>query len=246
MISNGSCDGTNEYLEGLGAEGKVSEIIINRDNLGAPRAFNQGIEKAGGEFIVFLNNDTAVSSSWAGKMRRCLEKVKSAGLAGPVTNPREDNRKNTPAPGGGFSGLGSIQKMAAYVELTGGRQHAVVPGITSFCMMSKREVVEKIGGFDEAYGRGTNDDHDFCLRALKAGYRIICALGVYVYHFYNTTLGGLNIEELDIKNREYFVGKFGKQGLKYLSEIGQPYGKRGERPFNALNRDRRRYKLRRY
>ena len=134
----------------------------------------------------------------------------------------------------GYRNKKEIQRTAAFVFLARKGVFKVVPAVTSFCMLTKREVIDRIGVFDESYGLGTNDDHDFCLRAREAGYKIICASDTLVFHFYNRTLGNLNIKELDRRNREYFVWKFGERGLKFYEEVKQPYGTRGERPFEIV------------
>jgi len=42
-----------------------------------------------------------------------------------------------------------------------------------FCVAIKREVFEKIGLLDPAFGIGRGEDIDFCIRAAKAGYRMV-------------------------------------------------------------------------
>jgi O-antigen biosynthesis protein len=49
------------------------------------------------------------------------------------------------------------------------RQYSAV---TAACMMVRRDVFEELGGFDESFAVGFNDV-DFCIRARRAGYRIL-------------------------------------------------------------------------
>jgi len=68
IIDNGSADGTGKWLttvlrikdKGLSR----IKIILNDRNLGAPKAFNQGIKVSMGEYFLFLNNDTIVTEEW--------------------------------------------------------------------------------------------------------------------------------------------------------------------------------------
>src|SRR5262245_44156020 len=62
VIDNGSADGTGLYLAGVrdGAPVPVT-LISNRENVGFPRAINQGLQAASGEFLVLLNNDAVVT-----------------------------------------------------------------------------------------------------------------------------------------------------------------------------------------
>jgi glycosyltransferase involved in cell wall biosynthesis len=47
----------------------------------------------------------------------------------------------------------------------------------------RRSILNDIGGFDvNSFGRGYGEENDYCLRAIKAGYKNIFALDVFVYH----------------------------------------------------------------
>ncbi|MCS7281176.1 MAG: hypothetical protein NZ583_06085 [Desulfobacterota bacterium] len=54
-------------------------------------------------------------------------------------------------------------------------------------MAIKREVIEKIGGFDENFFPGNFEDDDFCIRAKHAGYETLISCESFVYHFGNRT-----------------------------------------------------------
>ena len=49
-------------------------------------------------------------------------------------------------------------------------------------MALRRSHFEKLGGLDESFGLGFYEDDDFCIRTLKAGYRLVCCEDVFVYH----------------------------------------------------------------
>lgn len=51
-----------------------------------------------------------------------------------------------------------------------------------FCMLIKREVIEKVGFLDDKYGYAYFEDTDYSRRAQAAGYKCIMAKGCYVYH----------------------------------------------------------------
>ncbi len=55
--------------------------------------------------------------------------------------------------------------------------------VIGFCMLVKREVIEKIGGFDPYYEAGNFEDDDFCIRAQRAGFKIRIAHDVFIHHF---------------------------------------------------------------
>jgi len=65
VVDNGSTDGTGLYLEGVRDAAVVPvTAIANAQNLGFPRAINQGLQAARGEYLVLLNNDAVVTDGW--------------------------------------------------------------------------------------------------------------------------------------------------------------------------------------
>src|SRR5579875_3330536 len=62
VIDNGSTDGTGLYLAGVRDAASVPvTLITNGENLGFPRAINQGLQAASGDDLVLLNNDAVVT-----------------------------------------------------------------------------------------------------------------------------------------------------------------------------------------
>src|SRR5215831_5598296 len=55
IISDGSTDGTHAYLEMV--RSTLQLRWFSQDNRGPAAARNTGIEKAGGEFVVFIDDD---------------------------------------------------------------------------------------------------------------------------------------------------------------------------------------------
>jgi hypothetical protein len=58
-----------------------------------------------------------------------------------------------------------------------------LPTAVGFCMYIRRDALQALGAFDaERFGRGYGEENDFCMRALKAGWRNLLAADVFVYH----------------------------------------------------------------
>ena len=57
-----------------------------------------------------------------------------------------------------------------------------VPTAHGFCMLIKREILNRLGQFNEAYGRGYGEENEMCERAADLGYRHVAAAGVFVQH----------------------------------------------------------------
>jgi glycosyltransferase involved in cell wall biosynthesis len=65
VVDNGSTNDTAAYLAGVRDAARVPVTIIsNPQNVGFPRAINQGLPAAGGEYFVLLNNDAVVTDGW--------------------------------------------------------------------------------------------------------------------------------------------------------------------------------------
>jgi hypothetical protein len=61
--------------------------------------------------------------------------------------------------------------------------------VTGALMASRRDVFLKIGGFDEVHLPVEFNDVDYCLRARKAGYRVLCLPLDGVFSFESLTRG---------------------------------------------------------
>jgi len=65
VVSNGSTDGTSDYLAGVQDASPVPvTVVTNSTNLGFPAAINQGLKCARGEYLVLLDNDAVVTDAW--------------------------------------------------------------------------------------------------------------------------------------------------------------------------------------
>jgi len=60
--------------------------------------------------------------------------------------------------------------------------------VTGACLMTRRAVYDEVGGFDERLATDFNDV-DFCLRARRAGYRIVYTPYARLYHHESATFG---------------------------------------------------------
>ena len=87
-----------------------------------------------------------------------------------------------------------------------------MPFCVGFCMVIKREVIDKIGGLSEEFYPMYFEDTDYSMKAHKAGYLIGMVKGSYVWHIGGTSTKALGQkkEEFFEKNRKLFFKKWGK------------------------------------
>jgi GT2 family glycosyltransferase/tetratricopeptide (TPR) repeat protein len=193
LIDNGSTDGTADYLEELrsrpGAE-RV-EVVRNESNAGYPAGCNQGLARARGSYLVFLNNDTVVTEGWLeGLVRWALHDWPKVGLVGAVTNYSRPPQQVA----ADYADLAGLPDFARRRRREFAGQALRVERLSGFCLLARREVLEKVGGYDERFGLGFFDDDDLSVRVLRAGFHLLVAQDVFIHHFGSRTFASLGID----------------------------------------------------
>ncbi len=185
VVDNASEDGSIESLR----ENHPDVVLIeNKENLGFGKANNIGLEKANGKYLLMINPDTIVREDTLTKMISFFESHPDAGMAGcKVLNPNGTLqlacRRSFPGPWTSFTkvtGLSTLfpkSKLFAKYNLTylDENQTYEVDAISGSFMMMKKEVYNKVGGFDPQFFM-YGEDLDLCYRVQQAGYK------VYYYH----------------------------------------------------------------
>lgn len=59
----------------------------------------------------------------------------------------------------------------------------ISPIAHGFCMMIRREVIDRYGLFDEVYGKGYGEENDFCMRIRREGWKCAIANKAFVFHY---------------------------------------------------------------
>lgn len=215
-IDNGSTDGSAEYLQSLSG----AQVILNPDNRGFPSAANQGLQIARGNQLLLLNNDTVVTTGWLRRMLAALHRSPEIGLVGPCSNYVSGPQQVAAT----YRDMGSLDGFA----WDWGQQYAGqvrdLDRLIGFCLLFKREVLERIGLLDERFGIGCYEDDDYCRRALQAGYRCVVAVDSFVHHYGNRTFAGsgVDLQEVLDENRRKFDEKWQPQSQPVTPEIDAP------------------------
>jgi hypothetical protein len=79
VVDNASSDGSSKILP---AEFRDIKLIANKENVGFPKANNQGVGIAGGDLILLLNSDTVVHDSSLDKCAAFMRSDESVGILG--------------------------------------------------------------------------------------------------------------------------------------------------------------------
>jgi len=208
VVDNASSDDTPAFLTDWASRGEGRRIILNPDNRGFAAANNQGLAVATGDYLVMLNNDTHVTPGWVATLVGHLRRDSTLGMIGPVTN----NIGNEARIDIRYDDMdGMLQAAADYTARHVG-QLTPLRTAAFFCVMLRREVYEKVGPLDEAFGIGFFEDDDYCRRVDQAGWSIACAEDVFIHHHLSASFNKLKQErraELFAQNKAIYEKKWG-------------------------------------
>ena len=203
VIDNASTDDTINYLK----ERKDIKVILNKENLGFPKGCNEGILFADKENdILFLNNDTVVTTNWLDNLKTCLYSDEKIGAVGAVCNQNE-NRQGVDFK---YETLDEMQQKAKENNISNKDKWEEKVFLIGFCILIKKEVIEKIKELDEKYSPGYIEDNDLSLRIIKQGYKLMLCHDVFIHHYLGTAFRkDLNkFYKVLYKNRDYFYNKW--------------------------------------
>ena len=178
-------------------------IIDNRQNLGFAAGVNQGIKLAlkdnsvGAVFL--MNNDLSLSFGSFSQLGLVFNKIMTAGIVSPLLHHSL-----------GYDWGGKYSKWSGMVKHKnwGNKPKTIqsVAHVAGAAMLIKREVIEKIGLFDERFFLYF-EDLDFCLRSLAVGYTIHINPDVVAEHAVSTSSSAVSRTKYQWVSHAKFVTK---------------------------------------
>jgi GT2 family glycosyltransferase len=206
IVDNGSSPSISEALHII--PNIDFPLIRNEENLGFPKAVNQGIEVAKGDIIVIINNDTIVTPHWLEILQGHLSN--GLDIVGACTNSSSGPQQVLIDQ---YNDLETLYEAAESNRKKNEGQSFPYHRIVFICVAIKREVIDKIGLLDEIYTPGNFEDDDYCMRAIEAGFKIGIAKDCYVHHFGSITHKAMDINyrELLAKNQKIFNDHWGER-----------------------------------
>lgn len=193
IVDNCSTDGTVEYLRTLEQE-KYSnvKIIFSDVNTGFAGGNNIGIKQSSGEYVLLLNNDTAVSRGWITSMVKHLEKNPKLGMCNPVTNSIGNESQIAVH----YTNEQEMDRFAyVYTNSHMNMEYNDVDRLPLFATLIRRDMIQQIGLLDENYKVGMFEDDDYTEAAKKAGYTIVIAEDAFIHHVNNASFKKLDDEK---------------------------------------------------
>jgi GT2 family glycosyltransferase len=218
VVDNCSIDNSIGYLQ---PKFPAVQFIANKENLGFARGCNTGLRSAKGEFILFLNPDTFVPEDCFQKCISFLESHADAGALGiKMLDGRgrflKESKRSIPSPMTslyklfGLSILFPRSKVFSKYHLghLDENQNNEVDVLAGAFMMIKKEVLEKVGSFDEIFFM-YGEDVDLSYRIQKAGYKNYYFAESSIIHFKgeSTRKGSMNYVRMFYNAMSIFVRK---------------------------------------
>lgn len=178
VVDNNSSDETPDYLKAMMNREPRLRCIFNHSNRGFAGGSNDGLRIASGELLILLNSDCIVTENWIEGLGAPLRQDRLIGLAGAVSNAVGNEQRIFTS---GLTPGEIIEEGLTWVSNSRGARFETEM-LSFFCVAMRRDVLERVGLLDEDFGVGFYEDDDYCMRVRKAGYRLVCAEDVFVYH----------------------------------------------------------------
>ena len=230
VSDNGSTDGSIEFIH----ENYPSvRVLENRANLGFAKGNNVGIRASRGEYVLILNPDTIIHDGALDNLVAFADRHPEAGGFGcRVENPDGSYQVSARlfptvrrywVHALCLKSLGRISKIFAYEEYAGweGNSEREVDWQSGCCVMFRRDLLQKLGGFDEQFFYHF-EEVDLCRRVWNAGAPIRFTPEAVITH-----LGGQSVSRFPIrfeieKHRSryrYFYKHFGPRAANQCRHL---------------------------
>jgi len=172
-------------------------VIENGHNDGFAKGCNIGLQKAVGEFILFLNPDTLLSKGACRQLIDVMESGENIGVIGPRINSDisgsyyHSARRFSSPPKDLISYIpGSRYLTRPHEIMMSIRKKPVdVDWVSGCAFMVSRALLQKTGTFDESYFL-FSEEEDLCRRAKTAGWRVVYHPQAVVTHFEGKSFAG--------------------------------------------------------
>ncbi|HEX4773050.1 MAG TPA: glycosyltransferase [Bryobacteraceae bacterium] len=184
IVDNASTDSTSALLDRC-----VNVTVIrNSTNIGFGEACMQGVERARGEFLLFLNNDAFLRQGSVEAALRNFRQGDVGAVGGKI-----------------LLADGRLQEAGSIVWADGsalGYGRGDDPSAAQYCfrrpvdycsgafLFTPKALFLELGGFDAIYAPAYYEDTDYCMKLWQAGYRVVYEPEAVIHHYESASSGG--------------------------------------------------------
>lgn len=173
-------------------EGVTSKRL--QQQVGFPAANNEGARMGAAPLILFLNDDCILFEDAIEKMEEVMQDGTIGVCGAKLVFPLTSTNSNRPA--------GKTQHVGLALSIRGDTIHPLVGwsadhpktcksrdvfAVTGACLMTRRNLFNRLNGFDPTYGLGTFEDVDYCLKIRQQGLRVYLNAEAKGYHYAGAT-----------------------------------------------------------
>jgi len=220
IVENGSTEeGIEAYYESLTNLNENVKVVRWKKPFNYSAVCNFGAEKAKGEYLLFLNNDTeVVTSEWIQSMLEHAQRPEVGMVGCKLVFPSRHIQHagvvlSEKGPFHAFYGQNPNTDIFTYIYINNVRNCSAV---TAACTMVSRKKFEKVGGFDPEL-RVTYNDVDLCIKMLDAGYLNVYTPFAELVHYESMSVGKVNTSDRDMTELNRASETLKKRWGKYLS-----------------------------
>lgn len=204
------------------AEDIIGNLIVsrNQENLRFLRSCNRATDQARGRYIIFLNNDTEVTSYWIDELIAVMEKDTTVGMTGSKLLNLDGSMQEA---GGIIWGSGEAWNVGRDLNPLMPEYNYVreVDYVTGAALCIRKELWLQAGKFSEEFAPCYYEDTDLAFKVRAAGYKTMYVPHSEVIHFEGQSHGTDTTQGLK-KYQVVNEGTFRQKWLKEYRNNGTP------------------------
>lgn len=183
---------------------------------------NMAAREARGEYLVLLNNDTAIiSESWLDELLNHALRPEVGIVGAKLLYP--DGRIQHAGVVLGLRGPADHPFIGEPMDASGYMQRLQVDqnysAVTAACLMIRKSIYEEVGGLDEELFKVSYNDVDLCLKVREAGHLIVWTPHSLVMHEGSVSQKRIDPQAAEAK-RKRFTGEQDAMYEKWLPALG--------------------------
>lgn len=187
VVDDGSTDGCTDFIKNTYMEYYDKKIkLLKSDGIGVAQARNLGVAASSGKFLFFCDAHIKVSDKWLDDLVYSLLYVKAD-----IVNPCIADMENPNKKGYGFK----IDSNFNVIWLGRQMQISEIPMASGGAMGIRKDVFEKLGGYEKLFRGYGSEDLELSIRAWLLGHKIIINPSVEIRHIFGKR--GYSINPVD-------------------------------------------------